>query len=285
MIFHGILNFPDFFCISWPVFLPYISFAIHDLDFSMLVIMCIYIYLFIYLFKVWLLYRWFLFPYVLSCVWALHPKQSPLIFGHWMSRPVRWKWQYLKGKDSIGRYSHFWLNHDYGRKATGYHVFFLFGCLRVLIHQVSWGISHHQALSLRGCQRLRSQNCQICRSDPCVCYTKALDNFQAAWSQAKKTWCCWIAQVVLLDPSREKQGDEKRDSEKRHQMWHETTHKNMEKLLGTQKKDINQEREEGDKTQSDLGSDWDFPRSLYPFSWHLEVTETFFMWLLGGFPR
>ena len=44
------LNFPDFFCISWPVFLPYISFAIHDLDFSMLVIMCIYIYISIYLF-------------------------------------------------------------------------------------------------------------------------------------------------------------------------------------------------------------------------------------------
>lgn len=157
-------DFPCFFvCISWPVFLPYIFFAIHDLDFSMLVIMCIYIY--IYVFKVWLLYRWFLFPYVLFCVWTLHPKQSSLIFGHWMSRPVRWKWQYLKGKDSIGRYIHFWLNHDYGKKATGYHVFFLFGCLRVLIHQVSWGISHHQALSLRGCQRPRSQICHICLSD------------------------------------------------------------------------------------------------------------------------
>ena len=38
-----------FVCISWPVFLPYIFFAIHDLDFSMLVIMCIYIYIFMYL--------------------------------------------------------------------------------------------------------------------------------------------------------------------------------------------------------------------------------------------
>ena len=28
--------------------------------------------------------------------------------------------------------------------------------------------------------------------------TEALDNFQAAWSQAKKTWCCWIAQVAVF---------------------------------------------------------------------------------------
>ena len=53
--------------------------------------------------------------------------------------------------------------------------------------------------------------------------------------------------MVLLDPSREKQGDEKRDSEKRHQMWHETTHKNMEKLLGIQKKDINKKEKKGTK--------------------------------------
>lgn len=156
--------FQIFFCISWPVFLPYISFAIHDLDFSMLVIMCIYIYT--HLFKVWLLYRWFLFPYVLFCVWALHPNQSSLIFGHGMSRPVRWKWHYLKGKDSIGRYSHFWLNHDYGRKGAGYHVFFLFGCLVEFWFIKFLEVSHiTKPFRCEVVSALRAKICHICLSD------------------------------------------------------------------------------------------------------------------------
>lgn len=124
MIFHGILNFPDYFCISWPVF-----FTIHICCNSWFrffnagdhVYICIY--LFIYLFKVWLLYRWFLFPYVLFCVWALHPNQSSLIFGHGMSRPVRWKWQYLNillGDTAIFD----WTMIMEGR-VWGYHVFFV----------------------------------------------------------------------------------------------------------------------------------------------------------------
>jgi len=49
---------------------------------------------------------------------------------------------------------------------------------------------------------------------------------------------------------------EKRDSEKKHQMWHETTHTQEygENTWYPQKR-YQPEREEGDKTQSDLGSD------------------------------
>ena len=98
--------------------------------------------------------------------------------------------------------------------------------------------------------------------------------------------------LVLLDsPSdaigsfKGKQGEEKRDSEKRRQIWHETTHKNMEKLLGIQKTDINKKEKKGTKHNRIWGVIEISIAVCIHLADILKSPRLFFVWLFGGFPR
>ena len=92
--------------------------------------------------------------------------------------------------------------------------------------------------------------------------------------------------MMLLDPSREKQGDEKRDSEKRHQMWHETTHTRIWRNYLVYKRKISTKKEKKGTKHNRI---WEVIEISLAVCIHLadilKSPRLFFAWLLGGFPR